>query len=370
MLALLLLLAVPASAPRPPAIPPSVADTSADSTRISVNFGAFVDTYYAWDAGQPATFDRPFTTQPARHNELNVNLAFLEARLSGERIRGRLAVQAGTSVQSNYAAEPSTGSISGAQLARIIQEAVVGYRLTPALWVDAGIYAGFIGNESFISRDNPTYTRSLLADYTPYFLTGARLSWQASKAVAAQVHVVNGWANISENNDGKGVGVRVDWSATPRLVLSGTFYAGNEQPDTLPSRLRLYPQALVRWQPSDAWTFWGTVDVGVQAVPGGGNDTWWGFSAIGQHVLSDRLRVSARIERLADPDQVVVTTGVPYGFETWGASVGLDVVLERRLLWRNELRGFTSADPVWPEAGEPSRSTTSGFLVTSLALTI
>jgi hypothetical protein len=66
----------------------------------------------------------------------------------------------------------------------------------------------------------------------------------------------------------------------------------------------------------------------------------------------------------------VVTTGLPYGFETWGASLGLDVTLERRLLWRTELRGFTSSEPVWPEDGVPSQSKSDGFLVTSLALTI
>jgi hypothetical protein len=299
-----------------------------------------------------------------------VNLAFLEAKLSGDRVRGRFAAQAGTSVQANYAAEPSTGQVSGAQLARVIQEAVVGYRILPALWVDAGIYSSFIGNESFISRDNLTYTRSLIADYTPYFLTGAKLTWQATGTLSAQFHVVNGWANISENNDAKGVGVRVDWNATPTLVLSGTFYTGNEQPDSLPSRTRYYPQLLAKWQPAASWVFWGTADLGIQEVPGGGSDSWWGFAVIGQHALNDRVRLSGRVERLADPDQVVVTTGLPFGFETWGASLGLDVDFERRVLWRTEVRGFTSSDPVWPESGVAAGSSNGGFIVTSLALTI
>ena len=43
-----------------------------------------------------------FTTQPARHNEFNVNLAFVEAKLDGQRVARPLALQAGTSVQSNY----------------------------------------------------------------------------------------------------------------------------------------------------------------------------------------------------------------------------------------------------------------------------
>jgi hypothetical protein len=132
----------------------------------AVTFGAFIDTYFAWDFGQPDSFDRPYTTQPARHDEFNVNLAFLEAKLTGEKVRGRVALQAGTSVQANYAGEPNVGSVSGDDLARIIQEAWVGVRVSPKLWVDGGIYFSPIGWESFISWDNPTYTRSLLADHT------------------------------------------------------------------------------------------------------------------------------------------------------------------------------------------------------------
>ena len=76
-------------------------------TSIRVTFGAFVDGYFAWDFGRPASFDRsfaggtPFTTQPARHDEFNVNLAYVEAKVDGSSVRGRLAFQTGTSVQSN-----------------------------------------------------------------------------------------------------------------------------------------------------------------------------------------------------------------------------------------------------------------------------
>jgi hypothetical protein len=45
----------------------------------------------------------------------------VETKLDGPRIRGRLALQAGTSVQSNYAAAPRIGLVSGPDLARLIQ---------------------------------------------------------------------------------------------------------------------------------------------------------------------------------------------------------------------------------------------------------
>src|SRR5689334_18378817 len=79
---------------------------SADSIPKSVAWGAFVDSYYGFDFDQPGNLDRSFTTQPARHNEFNVNLVYLEGKLTEEKVHGRLALQAGTSVQSNYAGEP------------------------------------------------------------------------------------------------------------------------------------------------------------------------------------------------------------------------------------------------------------------------
>ena len=117
--------------------------------------------YYAWDFGRPAAVDRSFaggtlfTTQPARHNEFNVNLAFVEAKLDGPRIRGRLALQAGTSVQSNYSGEPTRGQVSGPSLARHLQEAFAGAKLGDNVWVDGGIFYSHMGMEGWVIARQP-----------------------------------------------------------------------------------------------------------------------------------------------------------------------------------------------------------------------
>ena len=86
-------------------------------------------------------------------------------------------------------------------------------RVRPGLWVDGGVFFSHIGQESWISRDNPTYTRSFTAEYTPYYSSGVKLTWAASPKVTAQLHLLNGWQNISENNERKAVGARVDWTS-------------------------------------------------------------------------------------------------------------------------------------------------------------
>lgn len=344
-------------------------DSTRADTAITVRFGAFVDGYYAWDTGRPRRLDRAFTTQPARHNEFNVNLVYVEAVLEGARVRGRLALQAGTSVQSNSFAEPQVGSVSGGVLSRTIQEATVGVRLHPRLWVDGGIYLSHIGLESWISRDNPTYTRSLVADYTPYYLSGARLTWEATRTVRAQLHVMNGWQNVSETNGAKAVGTRVDWTPRPRLLLAWATFAGDEQPDSLPGRLRLFNQFLARWTPA-AWELTATVDAGRQARPGGGGDTWSGGALVARRAITPTVRLAGRVEYLHDRAQVLVATGTPGGFRTTSASLGLDVAPDARLLWRTELRGWRSRDPIWPRRDDPAARRGTMLVVSSLALTL
>jgi hypothetical protein len=343
--------------------------TAQDSVRATV--GGFVDVYYAWDFNRPGpgNFDRSFTTQPARHDEFNVNLAHVEVKLAGAHTRGRLALQAGTAVQSNYAGEPRLGSISGPDLARHVQEAVVGVRASRSLWIDAGIYLSHIGQESWISRDNPTYSRSLIADYSPYYETGVKATWTASAKVTAQLHVLNGWQNISETNTSKAVGMRLDYAATPHVALGYANFIGNEAPDTVPARLRVFNEVFA-FVTRDRVDLWLTLDYGAQRrAPTPGSSTWYGGAAIARVKINPTVSVSGRLERYVDPDGVIVTTGTPNAFRVSSGSLGVDVAPAPGILWRMEVRGLAARDPIFPKHASSGFAKQDGFVVASLALT-
>lgn len=348
------------------ALAAAVQSTLAQDTSRHLSWSAFVDGYYAWDAGRPANFDRVFTTQAVRHNEFNINLAHLAVALTSDRLRGRLALQAGTSVQSNYGTEPAVGSLSGGTLSRHIQEATIGARVAPTLWVDGGVYFSYIGLEGWISRDNPTYTRSLVAEFTPYYLSGVHLTWQPSARLTAQFHVMNGWQNISENNTSKAVGVRVDWQASPALTLSYGNFIGNEQPQLSPARTRVFNQVLAKATLGGGVLVQGQVDVGHE---GSGRD-WYGFTLVGRKELSPTLAVSGRVERYSDPDQVIVATGTANGLVTNGASLGMDVGRVSGVVWRTEVRGLRSTSDLFPSRGAANASQANVLVVTSLALSL
>jgi hypothetical protein len=354
-----------------------VAQGSQPDTSVKVTFGGFVDGYYAWDFGQPPAFDRSFaggtlfTTQPARHNEFNVNLAFIEAKLDAPRVRGRLALQAGTSVQSNYSGEPSNGAVSGPSLARHIQEAFAGMKLGNNVWVDGGIFYSHMGMESWASRDNPTYTRSLVAEYSPYYSSGVRFIWQASSQLTAHLHIVNGWQNISENNSGKGAGLRLDYA--PSASTSVSYY--NFFTDEAGNRLRTFNGVGAKVASGKA-TLLGQFDLGTQgkSASDGGSASWYGLTAIARAQVTPTVALSGRVERYDDRNQVIIATGAqgdgtPNGaFRANGGSVGLDVTPQPRLLWRTELRGFSNKTAIFPdgETGAPQKG--NAFVVSSLAV--
>ncbi|MBC7788345.1 MAG: porin [Anaerolineae bacterium] len=352
--------------------------TSADTSR-KVSFAGFVDSYYAFDFNRPVNLDRSFTTQPARHNEFNVNLAHVEAVLSGGRLRGRLALQAGTSVQSNYSAEPAIGSVSGPSLSRHLQEAYVGYQITPSVWVDGGIFFSNMGMESWISRDNPTYTRSQVAEYSPYYSSGAKITWQATPKLSARLDVVNGWQNISETNEDKGAGLRLDYALSPTATFSYYNFFNNEtiittddlEEEFRDDRLRIF-NGIGAKVTVGRTTLLGQFDLGSQDRGEGfdGNSSWYGFTAVARFQVTPTVAVSGRVERFDDEDQVLIGTGVSRGFRANGASVGLDVVPHPGFLWRTELRGFSGDERVFPDRdSSQGLAKGSGFVVSSFALT-
>jgi hypothetical protein len=331
----------------------------ADSTP-RLTFGAFVDTYYAYDFGRPESRERAFTTQAARHDEFNVNLAHVSVQYLAPTTRARLALQAGTSVQVNYSFEPE--EIGGqTNHLPLIQEATLGVALAPTLWIDGGIFFSHIGSESWISIDNPVYTRSLPSEFAPYYQAGVRATWNATPALTAQLNVINGWNLVAENNEDKAVGVRLDWTASPALTVSYSNYFGREpHASTEEQGMRVFNDFSARFAPTEQTTVIGTVDVGTQE-----GDTWYAASLLGRQWVTPAVGINARVERFDDADGVIAP-----GLRAWSASVGVDVA-RGNAMWRTEARFFSADDAIFPDRDADFEfSETSTALVTSLSIRI
>ena len=271
------------------------------------------------------------------------------------------------SVQANYAGEPAIGAYSGPTLARHIQEAFAGIHVTDNVWIDGGIFYSHVGSESWATKDNLTYTRSLIAEYTPYYESGVRVTIQPSSKLTATLLAVNGWQIISENNEDKSFGARLDWTASSKLTLGYYNIIGNEQPDSAASRVRFLNGITAKLTLSSRLTVLATADLGKQN--GAGTDeasTWWGAAVIGKFQSSERVGLSLRAEAYEDDDQVIIVTGGP-AFRATGFSAGLDITPKAGVAWRSEFRTLNAKDEIFIDRVGLSKKNT--LLVTSIAVT-
>ncbi len=347
--------------------------SSVEAADIPVKLGGFLDTYYAYDSNQPSNHEREFTTQPVRHNEFNINLAYIEAVLKQEKSRGRLALQQGQSVTKNTYGEPTKGATSGPQDAKIFQEAYLGRRIGEKTWIDMGIFLGNIGAESWISKDNWTYSRSLNLDYVPYYSSGVRLEHQKNETESFQLQLLNGWQNMSENNQGKAIGMQYKNLLSPSLIFTYNNFFGDEEvvPDQnsgkFRPRFRAYHNFILQWLKSDTWQFLGAFDIGHQSQQvKKGVDGWFATSMTLRRVLNSEQALALRAEYYSDPHQTTVVTGTRNGFKVVSASMNFDQKLEENFLWRTELRGFSSTDSIYP-TGLNHKNKFDGYLATSLS---
>ena len=136
----------------------------------SLTLEGYVDVYYSYAASHPAGGTRPYVVNYNRDNEINLDLAYVSLKYTSDRIRAAFTPGFGTYMNANYADERQT-------LENIL-EAYVGIRLfkDKNIWLDGGVFSSPYTNETVYSFDQLTYTRSLGAENTPYYLTGAKLT--------------------------------------------------------------------------------------------------------------------------------------------------------------------------------------------------
>jgi hypothetical protein len=327
----------------------------------NLTWDGFIDTYYAFDFNVPPSGDRSFTTLPARHNEFNVNLASIGASYNENNVRGRLALQVGTSVEANYSSEPIKGQFSNEDMVKHIQEAYIGTQIGENTWIDAGIFFSHIGLESFISKNNMTYSRSLVADFSPYYQAGAKIHHDFSKAFSAEILVLNGWQIVTDNNSDKAIGTKIAYAFTDKTSLSYSTFTGNE------SEFRNFHDLVLQSALTDHWKIAVQADIGFQKKPISNNDsTWSGFTLISQYLLNEKNILTNRIEYYSDPDQVIVNTNTPHGFKLWSTSIGFDRNLNSKTLWRNEYRYYGAQEKIFPFKASLAKN--DSILISSLCL--
>jgi len=252
----------------------------------------FVDVDYALNpSGATASFLPGTGTTASRANAFDLNAAAAELIVEPKPVGLHLTLAFGSGIDVVHAGEPA--------LFRNVYQASAIWSPTDKLSLEAGIYPSHIGYETLFSKDNWNYTRGWMGEFSPYYQTGLKIAYAFDARWSAQVHFLNGWQNIRDNNRAKAVGTQVAYAGDQLSVGVNTF-AGPELPGD-DSHWRLFADLTAQYKATGSLSLGATADLGHQDLPAGGA-TWHAAGIYARLAVHEKAAVAARAEYYDDAD--------------------------------------------------------------------
>lgn len=315
-----------------------------------LQLSGYVELFYAYDFNRPANNTRPsFIYNHNRHNEFNLNLGFIKGAYTTEKVRANVALMAGTYANANLAAEPG--------VLKNIFEANAGVKISKQknLWVDAGIFASHIGFESAIGKDCWNLTRGILAENSPYYEAGAKITYNSDNGKwLLSGLILNGWQRMQrvDGNSLPSFGTQLQYKPNSNVLLNYSTFIGTDKPDSA-RLMRYFNNFYGIFSLSDKVGLTLGLDVGLEQKAKGSSEmnTWYTPVAIARFATSSKSFLAIRAEYYQDRNGVIIFTGTPNGFNTWGFSANFDVVISPNAMWRIEAKQFSSKDEIFMKYG-------------------
>lgn len=331
-------------------------EAKADSAS-ELAFSGYLETYHIHDFEQDSSARPDFIYSHNIANKPSINLAMIKAAFTSARVRANLALGSGSYMRANYALEPKN-------LQKIV-EANVGYKLSEQheVWLDVGVMPSHIGFESAIGAENWTVTRSMLADNSPYFETGAKLSYtsQDGKWYAAAL-LLNGWQRIQrpEGNTTPAFGHQLTYKPNSKITLNSSGFIGNDYSDR-ERKMRYFHNFYGQYALTDQFSLITGFDIGAEQEThnSGSYKVWFAPVMIGNYRYSEHLSATFRVEYYQDKDGVIVVSGTPNGFRTASYSANVDYRFSNRVILRAELRKYHGRDDYFLNNDQPSSDQSS-----------
>lgn len=310
-----------------------------DSLKIKVS--GFLETYYSYDFSNPTADTKlPFMYNYNRHNEFNVNNGLIRAQLQYGNAYASIAIHAGTYVDDNYASEDI----------KLLSEAFVGMYLNDSKKssIEVGIMPSYIGFESATTASNLTLTRSILAENSPYFMTGIKYKYEPNDKWSFSGLVTNGWQRINKPDKtvAPAFGTQIVYKPSEKATLNWSTFIGKE---FYGAELGTRYFSNLFWD--NTWNSkWCTIlgfDFGIQDSSSL-NDKhlyWMSPVLIAQYTINPKWQTAVRLEYYQDEDNVIVATSD--AFKTSGASINFDYLPNSKVKLRTEARYFDSKEAIF-----------------------
>lgn len=287
-----------------------------------LHYEGYIEAYYFYNFNMPVDGNMPgFYYSFNRHNEFNINLAYIKGSALHDRYRANFALMAGTYANANLSDEPI--------VLRYILEANIGVRFAKGLWLDAGIFPSYIGFESAVGADCWTVTRSILADNSPYYFSGVKLGYTSlNNKFSIAGFLTNGWQNVIETpfNSNKATGLQLQLKPNDKILINYSNFIGYETPDS--NQLwRFFNNFYGIFDVHPNFQLTTGFDIGLQEKTVGNllnPSIWFSPVIIMRFPFAQKFSVASRIEYYQDKDGVIIHTGSPKGMMTSGYSINFD----------------------------------------------
>jgi hypothetical protein len=311
-----------------------------DSVKPALSVTGYLELYYARSTNKNAAPQLPgFFYSFNRLNELNLNLAYIKAAYETKNTRANVAFAAGTYMNANLAAEPAS--------LQNIFEASAGIKISKQknIWLDAGILPSHIGFETAVGKDCHALTRSIMAENSPYYETGVKLSWStANEKITAALLALNGWQRITRaaGNITPAWGHQLIFKPTAKIILNSSSFIGNDKPDSS-RQMRYFHNFYLQWIPVQKTVFTAGFDMGAEQMQRRSKkyNCWYTPVVIIKHTPAARFSFTARAEYYADKKGVIITGMANSGLSVFSCSLNADYHISRQALVRTEARLFT-----------------------------
>jgi hypothetical protein len=309
-----------------------------------ITYSAYGELYYSYDFSNPPNNEKSnFLYNHKKHHQLNANLLLVKANYLSKKYRANIGLMTGNYAQYNLASEP--------KWAQFIYEVNMGIKLSHKnnIWLDAGIFSSHIGFESAISADCWTLTRSMLAENSPYYESGLKLSYNSkNEKLALTFLLLNGWQKIRHPNFAQlpAFGLQATYKPNSTLTLNYSNFIGNDKPDSVKS-FRHFHNTYLQYEPTSKLGIIAGFDFGFESSLNKPNSNWFSPVLIVKQRTSKKTVIALRAEYYSDVNEIIVATGTSNGFQTFGFSSNFDYEINHKIKCRIEGKLYQSSNKIF-----------------------
>lgn len=194
------------------------------------------------------------------------------------------------------------------------------------------------------------YSRSLSAEYVPYYLSGVKLTLPLNNKLTLYLYGLNGWQKINLNQYGGAGATQLELKINDKMLINWNTYIGNERASSTDTkRLRFFTDIfwIYNYKKFSATS---SAYVGLQQYAKRSNNIWGQANFIARYRFHQLFSLSGRVEYFIDPWSVMINPINPL-FVNRGRifSAGLSACfhIDEHALVRLEGRYFNATEKIY-----------------------